>query len=67
MVNTNKIKGRMKEKEISQARAAEFIGIAQPTFNRKINNIRVINLNEAEKLCELLEIPDAEFTNYFFA
>lgn len=67
MVNTNKIKGRMKEKEITQADVAKYLNIAQPTANQKINNIRPFDLDEAEKLAELLEINSGEFGNYFFS
>lgn len=67
MINTNKIKGRMREKEITQAQAAAFLGIAQPTFNQKVNNVRTMDLDEAEKLCLLLDINDNEFGKYFFA
>ena len=38
MVNTNKIKGRMKELELTQADVAHCLNIAQPTANQKINN-----------------------------
>ena len=66
MINTNKLKGRMREKEITQAQAASFLGIAQPTFNQKVNNIRTMDLNEAEKLADLLHIEPEEFQVYFF-
>ena len=67
MVNTNKIKGRMKEKEITQADVAKHLSIAQPTANQKINNIRPFDLEEAEKLAALLEIDVGEFGTYFFS
>lgn len=67
MVNTNKIKGRMKEMEITQADVAKCLKIAQPTANQKINNIRPFDLEEAEKLSELLKIVPSEFGTYFFA
>ena len=57
----------MREKEITQAQAASFLGIAQPTFNQKVNNIRTMDLNEAGHLCLLLDIEDNEFGRYFFA
>ena len=50
MVNTNKIKGRMKELELTQADVAHCLNIAQPTANQKINNVRPFDLDEAEKL-----------------
>lgn len=67
MINTNKIKGRMKELEITQADVARYLKIAQPTVNQKINNIRPFFLDEAEKLCDLLRIKATEFGEYFFA
>lgn len=67
MVNTNKIKGRMKELEVTQADVAKHLNIAQPTANQKINNIRPFDLDEAEKLSELLHIETEQFGEYFFA
>lgn len=66
MINTNKIKGRMRELNITQKDISEELGIAQPTVNQKINNIRPMGLEEAEKISELLEIRPAEFATYFF-
>ena len=40
MINTNKIKGRMAELQITQKDVANSLGLAQPTINQKINNIR---------------------------
>lgn len=67
MVNTNKIKGRMKELEITQADVAKALNIAQPTANQKINNIRPFDLEEAETLTKLLDIAPEDFGIYFFA
>ena len=66
MVNTNKLKGRMKELEITQADVAKNLGIAQPTANQKLNNIRSFDLEEAEKLSVMLHIEAGEFGAYFF-
>lgn len=65
MVNTNKIKGRMKELELTQADVAHCLNIAQPTANQKINNVRPFDLDEAEKLSHLLHIDAGEFGKYF--
>lgn len=54
MINTNKIKGRMAESQITQKDIANSLGLAQPTVNQKINNVRPMDLNEAEKLSDLL-------------
>lgn len=66
MINTNKIKGRMAEMQLTQKEVAASLGLAQPTVNQKINNIRPMDLNEAEKLSVLLNIPPEEFSSYFF-
>ncbi|MCM1387840.1 MAG: helix-turn-helix domain-containing protein [Bacillus sp. (in: Bacteria)] len=66
MINTNKIKGRMAELQITQKDVAHSLGLAQPTVNQKINNIRPMDLNEAEKLSKLLKIEPEDFAIYFF-
>lgn len=65
MINTNKVKGRLVEKGYTQADAACYLGIAQPTFNQKINNIRPMDLDEAEKLATFLDITNEEFPSFF--
>lgn len=67
MINTRKIKGRMAERGLTQKDVAKALQIAQPTANQKINNVRSMDLDEAEKLAELLEISAVEFPTYFFA
>lgn len=66
LINTNKIKGRMAELQITQKDIANSLGLAQPTVNQKINNIRPMDLNEAEKLSNLLHIDSEDFAIYFF-
>lgn len=66
MINTNKVKGRMAELRLTQKDIANSLGLAQPTVNQKINNIRPMDLDEAEKLSNLLNIPPEEFAVYFF-
>lgn len=66
MINTNKIKGRMAEMQITQKDVAKSLGLAQPTINQKINNIRPMDLSEAEKLSDLLNIRPEDFAVYFF-
>ena len=64
MINTGKIKGKMVEMQITQRDVADKLEIAQSTLNLKINNRRPMNLNEAEKICELLNISANEFGEY---
>lgn len=66
MINTSKIKGRLAELGLTQKDVADALQIAQPTANQKINNIRPMDLDEAEKLSILLKISPEEFQTYFF-
>lgn len=67
MINADKIRGRMREKRLSQDNVAKQMGLAQSTFSQKINGIRGMSLDEANELSQILEIPDSEFRTYFFA
>lgn len=67
MVNTNKILGRMRELGVNQSQCSEAIGVAQPTYSQKINNVRPMDLDEAEKLASYLQIDDTDFGSYFFS
>lgn len=67
MLNSNKIKGRIRELGKTQEGCAEKMNMAACTFNQKINNVRPMQLEEAEKLAEILEISAGDFSAYFFA
>ena len=67
MINTAKIKGRMVELGLTQKDVSKVLNLAQPTVNQKINNIRPMGLDEAEKLSKLLGIEAEDFALYFFA
>lgn len=67
MVNSNKLKGRMRERELTQRDIAVALNISQTSVNQKINNMRPLYLDQAEKLCAILDIKDTEFRSYFFA
>ena len=66
VVNSRKIKGRLVELGLTQKDVAEKIGVAQPTVNQKINNIRPMDLQEAEAIADLLKICPIVFVLYFF-
>jgi transcriptional regulator with XRE-family HTH domain len=65
MVDTGRIKQRMAELGLTQADIAECLGIARPTANQKVNNVRKLEIDEAKKLSELLDIKDSEIWEYF--
>lgn len=65
-MNSKKIKGRMAECGVTQKELAEAIGLAPATISQKINGIRPLYLNEAEKIAQVLMIKESEFGSYFF-
>lgn len=66
MINTNKIKGRMAELGITQKVLAKALKISPSTVSQKINNVRPMDLSEAEIMTEILKIQSDEFAEYFF-
>ena len=66
MVNTDLLKTRMREVGVSQTKVAETLSIARPTASQKLRNVRPMYLDEAEKLCRLLNISPGDFGTYFF-
>lgn len=67
MVNTKKIRGRMRELGLRQQDVALAMGIAAPTVSQKINGVRPMTLNEAEQMASVLKIANADFGIYFFS
>ena len=69
MINVTKLKGKLKERGLTQAMAAEQMGIDPATFNRKINNSsgETLTVNEVTRLALILRIPTGSLAEYFFA
>jgi predicted transcriptional regulator len=67
MINTRKIKGRMQELGVLQADVAKTLGLAEPTVSQKINGKRPMDLDEAKKLAQMLNIDKCDFGAYFFS
>ena len=66
MVNSLKLKSRLVEIGLTQTELAKFLGLSAPTVSQKINNLRPMNLEEAEKIFKHLKISDKDFSKYFF-
>lgn len=60
MVDTDKLKGLLVSNGLRQEDAAKAIGISTQTFNGKINNKTDFLSSEIEKLCELLNLKNAD-------
>ena len=67
MLNTERIKARLDELNMTQADLATVISVGVPTMCQKINNIRPLSLDEAEKIAKALRIEDKDFGTYFFS
>jgi len=67
MLNVDKVRGRMAEMRLTQKDVAAALGIAVPTASQKLNRVRPMDLDEAEKLAVLLDLEDSQFSEYFFA
>ena len=60
----NKLKGKLKEMELSQDQVSNLLGISRQSFNAKINNKKQFTLGEVISLCEILNIDNPK--DYFF-
>lgn len=69
MVDTVKLKSRLRKCGYTQEIAAGKMGINPATFNRKINNVEgeTLTVKEVEMLSSILEIPKCALSEYFFA
>lgn len=67
MLNSMKLKGRLRECNYSQADLAQFMGLSTATICQKINGTRPITITEAEMIAKFLGIPDSEYADYFFS
>lgn len=67
VLNVAKVRNRMVELKLTQKDVANTLGIAVPTASQKLNRVRPMNLDEAEKLAMLLQIKNENFGEYFFA
>lgn len=67
MLNVDKVRGRLAELRLTQKDVAKALGIAPATASQKLNRVRPMDLDEAEKLACLLQLDDNQFGDYFFA
>ncbi len=65
MINTAKMKGRITEKGRTIQNIAPEIPCTPYTLGQQIGNKVPMTLDTAEKLCEILDIEDVEFAEFF--
>ena len=62
----SKLKGLLREKNITYKKIASLIGINYTTFSDKINGYSVFTLNETNNIIQQLQIGKNEIYDYFF-
>ena len=67
MINTDKLKGLMRERRVTQADLAHKLDLKPCTVNQKLNGKRAMTIGEAEIIASFLGISDADFAAYFFS
>lgn len=66
-LNYAKLLGKIRECGLTQADLAEKIGIHKGTLSAKLNNQFSFTIKEMLAIGEVLEIPQGELGDYFFA
>ena len=68
MVNINKLKGKIVEKELTIEKLAKRIGIDRSTLYRRLdNNGETFTIREVNLICNELELTGREATEIFFS
>lgn len=65
--NYAKLKGRIKERCLTQADLGKAAGIGKSTLNLKISSKAEFNQGDIYRICETLDIKPEEISQYFFA
>lgn len=62
----SKLKGRLREMNMTQSILASIIGISDTSLNFKLNNVTFFRQNEIIDIVKALNIPYNEISDYFF-
>lgn len=62
----NKLRGRIREKFVTQENFANALEMAKTTLSFKLNNKVSWTQQEINKACKLLDIEDSDVTVFFF-
>ncbi|SFJ26964.1 helix-turn-helix domain-containing protein [Terrisporobacter glycolicus] len=61
----NKLKGKLREKNVTYKKCADFLGLSDTTVNDKINGKTRFYIDEIEKLSSMLELTVDEKIDIF--
>lgn len=65
--NYSKLRGRIRECNLTQEQLAEAIGVHKGTLSAKLNGQFAFTITEMLSIGATLNIPKNELANYFFA
>ena len=66
-MNLNKIKGKLKENNLTYADISLTLGISRTAFNDKINGKRKFYVDEIKEISKKLNLTDEEKINIFLS
>lgn len=66
MINVNKLKGIIVEREKTQAEIAELIGMSRSTFYRKMEDGSTFSIQDVNNMIKLIPLSDKEAIDIFF-
>lgn len=64
--NYNKLRGKIKEKCITQSNYAKLLGVSETAISSRLNNTTDFTQEEILTSCRVLGIPVVEMNQYFF-
>jgi transcriptional regulator with XRE-family HTH domain len=67
MFNYSKLLGKIKESGYNQEKLAAELNKDVSTINAKLNNRSFFSQKEIDDVCRILNIPNDEIVDYFFA
>lgn len=67
MVNVNKLKGAIVEKNKTQQEVAELIGMSKSTFYRKMAGGQSFTIGDVNNMIKVIPLTDEEAIDIFFS
>lgn len=65
--NYSKLRGKIRECNLSQEQLAKAIGINKGSLSSKLNGQYAFTTKEIDSICKTLDISNDEIGDYFFA
>lgn len=66
-MNINKLKGKLRECNVTYEKAAECLNLSIASFNNKMNEKSKFYIDEIDKLSKFLNLTDSEIIEIFLS